>query len=47
MAPDWIGVKLVRAFRFLAPDRLELRLVTDETGKRAEKGSTLVWERID
>jgi hypothetical protein len=47
MAPDWIGNTLIRAYRFLTPDRLELRVVTDAgTGPRAADGTILVWERI-
>jgi Lipocalin-like domain len=45
MAPDWVGSKLVRAYRFVTPDRLELRVVTDATGRSVTNGSTLVWER--
>ncbi len=46
MTPDWIGSTLVRAYRFLTPDRLELRVVTDGTGRRAANGTIVVWERI-
>ncbi len=46
MAPDWVGSALVRAYRFLGPDRLELRVVTDAAGRTRENGSILVWERV-
>jgi Lipocalin-like domain len=46
MAPDWVGSTLVRAYRFLGPDRLELRVVTDAAGRTVENGSMLVWERV-
>ena len=46
MAPDWIGSTLVRSYRFIAPDRLELRVVTDAAGRKVENGSILVWERV-
>jgi len=46
MAPDWVGSTLVRAYRFLGPDRLELRVVTDAAGRTVENGSILVWERV-
>ncbi len=46
MAPDWIGGTLVRGYRFVTPDRLELRVMTDATGRTIENGSVLVWERI-
>lgn len=46
MAPDWIGGKLIRSFRFLETNRLELGVVTDATGQPAERASTLVWERV-
>ena len=44
MAPDWIGSTLVRAYRFLTPDRLELRIVTDGTGQRVANGTIVVWD---
>ena len=46
MAPDWVGSTLVRTYRFLGPDRLELRVVTDAAGRKRENGSILVWERV-
>ena len=46
MAPDWIGRTLVRAYRFIGPDRLELRVITDAAGRTRDDGSILVWERV-
>lgn len=46
MVPDWVGTKLVRAYRFLSRDRLELRVLTDAGGQPAARGSVLVWERV-
>jgi hypothetical protein len=45
MAPDWIGLKMDRQYRFLTPDRLELKAANDPTGKPAPGASLLVWER--
>jgi hypothetical protein len=45
MTPDWIGTKLVRAYRVLGPDRLELRVLTSGDGPRGRTGTVLVWER--
>jgi hypothetical protein len=46
MAPDWIGSRLVRGYRFLGPDLVELRVITDAQGRRVTNGTVLVWERI-
>jgi hypothetical protein len=46
MAPDWIGGNQIRSYRFLTPDRLELRVVTDAAGETVAGQLTLVWERI-
>jgi hypothetical protein len=46
MAPDWSGRTLVRAYRFIGPDRLELRVITDAAGRTRDDGSILVWERV-
>jgi hypothetical protein len=46
MAPDWVGSTLVRGYRFLGPDRVELRVITDAAGRRRDNGSLLVWERV-
>ena len=45
MAPDWIGLKMDREYRFLTPDRLELRAKNDPSGKPAVGAALLVWER--
>lgn len=46
MAPDWVGSTLVRSYRFLSTNRLELRVVTDASGHVVVNGPVLVWERI-
>ena len=46
MAPDWIGRKLVRGYRFVANNRIELRVITGPDGKPTKWGQILVWERI-
>lgn len=46
MAPDWIGTSLVRGYRFLSADRVELRVLTDATGRRVSNGTILIWERV-
>jgi Lipocalin-like domain len=45
MSPDWIGSPMVRGYRFLGPDRIELRVLTTGDGQRAANGSVMVWER--
>lgn len=44
MAPDWIGSKLVRSYRFLDENRIELRVVADS--QVVTDGLVLVWQRI-
>ena len=45
MSPDWIGTDLVRGYRFLGPNRVELRVLTSAEGPVA--GNTvLTWERV-
>jgi hypothetical protein len=44
MAPDWIGSKLVRSYRFLDPDRIELSVVAD--AQVVVNGLVLVWQRV-
>jgi len=44
MAPDWIGSKLVRAYRFLDSDRIELAVVAD--AQVITNGLVLVWQRV-
>ena len=45
MSPDWIGTELVRGYRFLGPDRAELRVLTSAQGEKA-RDTVLVWERV-
>jgi hypothetical protein len=44
MVPDWIGTKLVRRYRFLNPDRIELTVVPD--AQVVTTGLALVWQRM-
>ena len=44
MAPDWIGSKLVRSYRFLDPNRIELSVVAD--AQVVANGLVLVWQRV-
>ena len=45
MSPDWIGTELVRGYRFIGRNRVELRVLTSAEGPVA--GDTaLVWERV-
>ena len=46
MDPDWIGRSLVRAYRFLSQDRIELRVITGPEGQPIANGLVLVWERV-
>ena len=45
MSPDWIGATLVRGYRFLAPNRLELRVRTSADHHEAD-AVVLVWDRL-
>lgn len=45
-APEWIGLTLVRGYRFLSGDRIELRVITGEDGRPTTRGQVLVWERV-
>jgi len=45
MSPDWIGTELVRGYRFLTSDRVELRVLTSADGQSAEN-TVLTWERV-
>ena len=45
MAPDWIGMAMDREYRFITPDRMELRARNDPSGKPAVGASIMVWER--
>ena len=42
MAPDWVGSTLVRGYRFLDVNRLELRVITDASGRTIVNGPVLV-----
>lgn len=44
MAQDWVGTQLVRRYRFLTPDRVELSVVPDAQVVTA--GLVLVWTRV-
>ena len=44
MVPDCIGSKLVRSYRFLDPDRVELGVVPD--AQVVASGLVLAWERV-
>lgn len=44
MVPDWVGTKLVRRYRFLTPDRVELGVVPD--AQLPGTGLVLVWQRV-
>lgn len=46
MAPEWIGRTLVRGYRFLPGNRIELRVITGPDGKPTTTGQVLVWERV-
>jgi hypothetical protein len=43
---DWIGHDVVRSYRFLDRDHLELRVVSNADGKLVADPAVLVWERI-
>jgi hypothetical protein len=47
MAPDWVGRKLVRGYRFISPNEVELRVTTDANGRPTSVGPVLVWRRAD
>jgi len=44
MSPDWIGTKLVRGYRFVGPDRIELRVPAADESTNGE--AVLIWDRI-
>ena len=46
MAPEWRGRTLVRGYRFLPGNRIELRVITGPDGKPTSYGQILVWERV-
>jgi hypothetical protein len=45
MSPDWIETKLIRRFRFLGPNRVELRVLTSAEG-HVGGDTVLTWERV-
>ncbi|AMW06407.1 hypothetical protein GEMMAAP_19660 [Gemmatimonas phototrophica] len=45
MSPDWVGRKLVRGYRFISPNEVELRVITDANGRPTSVGPVLVWRR--
>jgi hypothetical protein len=46
MSPDWVGSRLVRSYRFLGPNRIELGVLTNADGQPATNRMVLVWERV-
>lgn len=46
MAADWIGRKLVRGYRFINPNEIELRVLVDENGRNRSDGPVLIWQRV-
>lgn len=44
--PESIGGKLVRSYRFMGPDRVELTVVTRSDGTKVTNPTVLVWERV-
>jgi len=46
MSPDWIGAKLIRSYRFLGPNRIELGVLTNAEGQPVTNRTVLVWERV-
>lgn len=44
--PDWIGHDLVRSYRFVGANRLELTVVSNADGKAVTNGAVLTWERV-
>jgi hypothetical protein len=45
-SPDWIGGRLVRSYRFVGANRIELTVLTTFDGKKAVNPTVLVWERL-
>ena len=43
---DWIGQNVVRSYRFLDRDHIELRAVRNPAGWTLTNGAVLVWERV-
>jgi hypothetical protein len=46
MSPDWVGSRLVRSYRFLGPNRIELGVLTNAEGQPVANRLVLVWERV-
>ena len=46
MSPDWVGAKLVRSYRFLGPNQVELGVRTTAEGRSVTNETLLVWERV-
>lgn len=46
MAPEWIDRTLVRGYRLISKDRIELRVITGPDGRPTTTGQVLVWERV-
>ena len=46
MSPDWIGSPMVRGYRFINPNRIELRVLTTGDRQRTATGSLMLWERV-
>lgn len=46
MAADWVGRKLVRGYRFINPNEIELRVLVDENGRNRSDGPVLIWQRV-
>lgn len=44
--PDLLGRTVVRSYRFVGPNRVELRIVDDPWNRARVIGSVLVWERV-
>jgi len=45
-SPDWIGGKLVRGYRFMGANRIELTVLKNFEGKTPANRTVLVWERV-
>ncbi|MGI9076931.1 MAG: lipocalin-like domain-containing protein [Gemmatimonadaceae bacterium] len=43
---DWNGQNVVRSYRFLDRDHIELRVVRNPDGRTLANGAVLVWERV-
>ena len=44
--PDWVGATLIREYRFISDNLVELRVVNDEAGRTPANPTVLVWERV-